>query len=248
MTGYSVTAQFYDAIAGGHSDATHARISEALAGRPFSAHPIIDIGAGTGLTTQAMARAVPDTEIFAVEPDPVMRAALMTRVCSSPDLRRRVSILPMSVFDVPLPPVIAAAVASASLVHFSPEDRKRLWCLLADHLADDGCALIEIQCPIAQQVENTCVAKIRIGRVEYEGWAQAEPLAGNRQRWSMTYIARIDDKEIDQQSTEFVCWTASAEEVIAEASLSGLTGHADGNLVTLRPRRAALPQTLVPCA
>lgn len=236
MTSYSVTAQFYDAIATGPADATHARIADALARRSLSAYPLIDIGAGTGLTTQAIALALPGSEIFAVEPDPTMRAALMTRVCSSPDLRRRVSILPMSVFDVPLPPVIAAAVASASLVHFSPEDRKRLWCLLAGHLADDGCALIEIQCPLAQQVENTCVAKTRIGRVEYEGWAQAEPLAANRQRWSMTYIARIDDKEIDQQTADFVCWTASAEEVMREASLFGLAGKSDGPLVTLSRR------------
>lgn len=243
MTGYSVTAQFYDAIATGPADATHVRISEALAGRSLSAYPIVDIGAGTGLTTQAIALAVPDAEIFAVEPDPAMRAALMTRVCSSPDLRRRVSVVPKSIFDAPLPRTIAAAVASASLVHFSPEDRKRLWSLLARHLADDGCALIEIQCPIAQQIANTCMATTLIGRVAYEGWAQAERAGENRLRWQMTYIARVGDEEIDRQTTEFVCWTASAEDVISEASVFGLMGHADGFLVTLRPRRVALPRS-----
>lgn len=232
MSDYAVAAQFYDAMSG-QSDATHVQIAEALARRRLSGQPIIDIGAGTGLTSQAVALAIPDAEVFAVEPDPAMRAALMARIWASPDLRRRVSILPMSILDAPLPVSISAAIASGSLVHFSPGERKRLWAILSDRLEEGGCALIEIQCPLAQDVGATCIAKARIGRVDYEGWGSAVRLDDNRQRWKMVYVARMGNDEIDRQSTDFDCWAVSAKEVIAEALPFGFSGKSDGTLVTL---------------
>lgn len=114
MTAYAVTAQFYDALRDPAHEIIHTRIAAALARRRLGDHPLIDIGAGTGLTTLAVAKAVPHIEILALEPDPAMRPALMTRVAADPDLRRRVSILPTSVLDAPLSATISAAIASAS--------------------------------------------------------------------------------------------------------------------------------------
>ncbi len=234
MTGYAVTAQFYDPMA----DASHAhvrvQISEALKGLEAGDHPIVDIGAGTGLTTRAIACALPEIEILAVEPDPVMRSALMTRVWSDPDLRRRVSMLPMSILDAPLTPVIAGAVTSASLVHFSPEERARLWKLLAERLLPAGRIVIEIQCPLATEVPETLLASERIGRIHYEGWARATPVDPQRQHWHMTYITRCGDIEIARQSTDYVCWVVSAQDVLEEARSAGLAGTVTGDLVVLR--------------
>ncbi len=234
MTQYAVTAQFYDAVSVQAHEAVHARMAGVLAGRETGGYPIVDIGAGTGLTTQAIARALPDTEIFAIEPDAAMRPALMTRVCADADLRRRVSILPMSVLTAPLPPIISVAIASASLVHFSPQERNALWALFAERLSDDGYALIEIQCPVAEDVAETRLTSACVGQVEYEAWAGARRIDTDRQQWRMTYITRIDGIEIDRQSTEFTCWTTSAEQVLAEAHAHGLAGSSERGLVALR--------------
>ena len=240
MNGYAVTAQFYDAVASEQRSEIDAQIAEALTGLETAGHPVVDIGAGTGLTTQVIARTLPEAEILAIEPDPAMRPAIMTRVWSDPDLRRRVSILPMSVLAAPLPPVISAAVASATLVHFSPQEREQLWALLSSRLSPAGCALIEIQCPTAQEVPETRVATVQVGRVAYEGWASAQRVDDARQRWRVRYVSRLDGVEIDHQCTTYICWTVSAEEVLAEAGRFGLAGSAKDNLVVLRKAASAI--------
>ena len=103
MSGYSVTASFYDAVAAEAHAGIDTEIAAALQGMSTDAGPIVDIGAGTGLTTALIAAALPQSTILAVEPDPAMRAGLMTRIWSNPDLRRRVSILPMGTLRLTRP-------------------------------------------------------------------------------------------------------------------------------------------------
>ena len=239
MSGYAVTAQFYDAIASEQRGPVDAQISEALTGLETAGCPVVDIGAGTGLTTRVIAKALPEADILAVEPDPAMRPAIMARVWSDPDLRRRVSILPMSILAAPLPPVVSAAIASATLVHFSPRERERLWALLSARLAPAGRAVIEIQCPIAQDVPEACMATAQVGQVVYRGWASARRIDESRQLWRIRYVAELDGVEIDRQCADYVCWVASAEQVLVEADAFGLAGQATDNLVILRKAASA---------
>lgn len=239
MSDYAVTAQFYDAVASEQHGAVDAQIAEALKGLETTGYPVVDVGAGTGLTTQVIAGVLPEAEILAVEPDPAMRPAIMARVWSDPDLRRRVSILPMSILTAPLPPVISAAIASASLVHFSPQERERFWALLAARLSPAGRAVVEIQCPIAQDMSETCMATAQVGQVTYKGWASAQRIDESRQHWRVRYVARLNGVEIDRQCTDFVCWVASADQVLAEAGAFGLAGYATKNLVVLRKAPSA---------
>lgn len=234
MSDYSVTAQFYDAIATQQQVSVAREIATALEGLQPAGCPIVDIGAGTGLTTQVIAAALPEAEIIAVEPDAAMRAALMTRVCADPDLRRRVSILPASVLSAPLPPVLSAAVAGASLVHFDAHQRAQLWALLGARLAPTGRAVLEIQCPAAQDLAEARIASSDVGQVTYEAWAGAQRLDDHRQRWRITYVARLHGAELDRQSTDYICWTLSAAQLLAEARGAGLVGEATGQLVVLR--------------
>ncbi len=235
MSGYAVTAQFYDAMAGDQHAALHEGIAEALKGLDTAGHPVVDIGAGTGLSTQIIAKILPEAEIFAIEPDPAMRSALMARVWSDPDLRRRVSILPHSALSAPLPPVISVAVASASLVHFNPQQRLALWALFSRRLSPSGCAVIEIQCPVAQDLPEMCMATAQVGHVTYEGWASAERVDDQRQRWHLRYVSWLHGVQIDHQNTDYICWVVSAEQVLAEAHAFGLVGEATDTLVLLRP-------------
>lgn len=234
MSAYTVTAQFYDALASDAHAPVDLEIARALQGLRTAGHPVLDIGAGTGLTTRVIAAALPDAGILAVEPDPAMRSALMTRVWSDEDLRRRVSILPQPVLSAPLPSVISAAVAGASLVHFDPRQRQELWALLSDRLSPAGRVVVEIQCPLAQDLAETCFATAQVGRITYEGWAAAERLDDAQQRWRLRYVARLDGTEIDCQDTAYVCWTISSDQVLEEAGGFGFTGSASGSLVILQ--------------
>jgi len=239
MSGYSVTAQFYDAMAGEQHAAVDAQIAAALRDLDSRIGPIVDIGAGSGLTTRVIAAALPNAEILAVERDPAMRAALMTRIWSDADLRRRVTIMPGSIFEVPLPRVIAGAVASAVLVHFEPSERRRLWARLAERLAPGGRVIVEIQCPEAIDVPESRYVTSQIGRIRYEGYAQARAIAKDRQVWKVRYRALLDGSEIDHQSAEFVCYTTCAEQVCAEAAIHGFIAGATTSLVVLARPNAA---------
>ncbi len=233
MSAYAVTALFYDAIAGDQRAAVDQKLASALQGLDLTAHPVVDIGAGTGLTTAAIAAAYRQIKIVAVEPDPAMRPALMTRVWSSSDLRQRVSILPMSVLLAPLPPLISAAVASASLVHFDPAQRQRLWTLLDERLAPGGRAVIEIQCPVAEDIAETCIGIAQVGDVSYETRASAERVNEQQQRWRISYVSRLRGDVLERLQTDYLCWVLSCEDLLAEVSETGLTGSSDGNLVVL---------------
>ena len=60
-----------------------------LAGADPSAGPMLDLGAGTGLSTVALADAVPDATILAVEPSPALRAAVLPALLLLGGHRRR---------------------------------------------------------------------------------------------------------------------------------------------------------------
>jgi trans-aconitate methyltransferase len=236
MNAYDITSQYYDALANDQLAAVRTQIVAAMHGVDCSQGPILDIGAGTGLTTHALAKALPMAEILAIEPHAGMRAAMMTRVCADPDLQRRVTILPMDFFAAPLPTTIAGAVASAVLVHFDALERTRLWHLLKSRLAPGGRVVTDVQCPQAVDLPEILMATSRVGRIEYEGYAQAMAIPPSRQRWRMTYRALLDGNEIERRVAEFVCHAASAEEIAKEAVESGFEVQARLDLVTMIKR------------
>lgn len=239
MNAYDITSQYYDAMVNDQLAAVHARIAAAMQGVGCAPGPIIDIGAGTGLTTLALAKALPAAEILAIEPHAGMRAALMTRVCADPDLRRRVTILPMGIFEAPLPEKISGAVAGAALVHFDARERVRLWQLLSSRLAPLGRVVTGIQCPEAVDLPETRMAPSRIGRIEYEGYAQAMAIPPARQRWRMTYRVLLDGTEIERRVAEFMCHAASAEQVAQEARHAGFDAENQQDVVILTKRTPA---------
>ena len=235
MSGYGVTAQYYDPLMWtAHADVDR-QISAALADLDVSHGPVIDIGAGTGLSTALIAEKLPAAEILAVEPDPAMRSSLMTRIFGDPSLRSRVSILPFDILSAPLPKQISGAVLSASLVHLGPEDRAILWAMLRDRLSPGGRVIVEVQCAEALDIAETEMARMQIGRIIYGGSATAERIGPDRQRWTVTYHASLDGKKIRQDVSRYDCWAISGETIISEAAVAGLSGGLAENLVILRP-------------
>ena len=85
--------------------------------------PLVDLGAGTGLATVALADAFPGTGIVAVEPSRAQRTALMTRLAGRPDLHARVTVVPADAFTADLPPRWGGAVAIHLLCQLPPPTR-----------------------------------------------------------------------------------------------------------------------------
>ncbi len=98
---------------------------------------ILEVGAGTGLITESLAHWTP-AEIFALEPSAGMRGVLMSRLCSHPELLKRVTVLPCDALSVDLDEPVEAAVMINVMYSLEPDYRKRLWPVLAGQLEPGG--------------------------------------------------------------------------------------------------------------
>jgi SAM-dependent methyltransferase len=101
---------------------------------------ILEIGAGTGLITTSLADLTPG-EIFALEPSVSMRAVLLSRLSSRPELLSRVTVLPCDALSVTLDEPAEAVVMINVMYALEPDYRRRLWPMLAASLETAGLLL-----------------------------------------------------------------------------------------------------------
>jgi len=98
---------------------------------------ILEIGAGTGLITTLLADWTP-AEIFALEPSASMRGVLLSRLCSHPELLRRVTVLSGDALSVDLDEPVEAVVMINVMYALEPDYRKQLWPVLSAQLEPAG--------------------------------------------------------------------------------------------------------------
>jgi SAM-dependent methyltransferase len=126
---------FYDLFSeNGHVPEIRQKLPPLLAGIQRS---ILEIGAGTGLITTSLAEWTP-AEIFALEPSASMRAVLLSRLSSRPELLGRVTVLPCDALSVDLGEPMEAVVMINVMYAMEPGYRQRLWPVLAAQLAPGG--------------------------------------------------------------------------------------------------------------
>jgi len=140
---YQRVAEFYPLIIRDFAESEEILKRELMA-MPTTSYPILDIGSGSGRTVIAIAESIPDVEIFAVEPSPVMRAILTQQVVQSDDLRKRVTIIPEPVENLLLPDKLGAVVAYGVLGHLDLSARKQLWDKLIPRLPKGSSIFVEL--------------------------------------------------------------------------------------------------------
>jgi 16S rRNA A1518/A1519 N6-dimethyltransferase RsmA/KsgA/DIM1 with predicted DNA glycosylase/AP lyase activity len=118
-----VSAPFYDLFhESWYIPKIRRSLSSLLAGVKRS---ILEVGAGTGLVTAALAEVTP-AEIFALEPSAAMRAVLLSRLSSRPDLLGRVTVLSVDGLSVRLDEPAEAVVMTNVIYALEPDYRRRL--------------------------------------------------------------------------------------------------------------------------
>ncbi|MEU6408093.1 ferredoxin [Microbispora sp. NPDC046933] len=241
---YERSAEFVDIMLAAHWSALGPALVEALHG---GAGPIVDVGAGGGHGTRAIAQAVPGAEVVAVEPSPALRSVLLARVNESPELRDRVTVLPGGLLQAELPPRLGAVVAMNVIGHFTPAERHLVWDLLARRLLPAGRAVVNLQPPAEPvRVPQARFSDLRIGRRRYEGWGRAEPAGPGQITWHMTYRTFQDGHLTEETAVEYAWWVLGEDRLRAELGEHGLrldpTGPAELGMyvITRAPEQRSL--------
>ncbi len=192
-----ISVPFYELLRdNGHVPEIRRKLPPLLTGIRRS---ILEIGAGTGLITTSLADWTP-AEIFALEPSAEMRAVLISRLTSRPELLERVTVLPCDALSVDLDEPVEAAVMINVMYALEPDYRRRLWPVLAAQLAPGGLLVFTWRAggppapgPLQEQDSR------RVGRHTYT--VLSEILESDEEAFSARYLIRITegDKVVSEE-------------------------------------------------
>ncbi|WP_433664274.1 class I SAM-dependent methyltransferase [Nocardia sp. CA-128927] len=232
---YGEAAEFYDIAGRPYWKPRAAALTKAMSPATQTNTPIVDVGAGTGLVVEIIGAAVAEVPIIAIEPSPAMRAALACRVQSNA-LAPRVTIIASTLEDTALPDRLGGLIACGVLGYLAPDDRHRLWRLLADRLAP-GCRAVVDSAPFpaTRTVRPIRVGVARFGVRQHEIWLSSRPAAIPGQIELTTTCRVLQDGRTVRETVNTVQWCALDMRTIAEeATAAGLTCRRAGwDLATL---------------
>ncbi|MEU4147475.1 Gfo/Idh/MocA family oxidoreductase [Streptomyces parvulus] len=226
---YSPSAEFFDLVAAEHTATASApAVAALLADADLGTGPVVDIGAGTGLLTEAVARARPDAEIIACEPSVGMRAVLTSRVFSDEDLRPRVTVTADAAPDLDLPDRISVVLLCGVLGHLDAEGRARLWRRVTRRLAPGGLVIVELmQFEEPTTLPETRLATATAGRHRYEwsfGGAPDEAEDGVMRLHSTWRVYRDGAPQAEREVRDSYRWEPfGLKDVIAESGMTART-------------------------
>ncbi|MFD3683939.1 class I SAM-dependent methyltransferase [Nocardiopsis sp. NPDC058631] len=220
---YAVSGEFLDIMIAGWWEHHGPAVAEAVRDLPADSGPVVDAGAGGGWGARLLARTLPGTRVLAIEPSPVLRAVLLSRIAASAELRDRVTVDGDDLLSARLPVRVGGVLAANLIGHFSPHERDALWGDLASRLAPNAFILTNLPHPVApERVERTRMSDIRLGERTYSGWAQAEPDGPERVTWQMAYEVREGDRLVSRSEVRYPWWTVSESSLRAETEPHGL--------------------------
>lgn len=221
---YALSAEFYEVMAIPHWDMKRQVLVSALTARgPVKDH-VLDIGAGTGLSTMTLADTIPDVPIHAVEPSAAMRAALVSRILSRPDLIDRVTVHPVNLEELDLPDRIGAVVLFGVIGYMDKQARQRFWTELRPRLAPRAPVIIEVMAlDQPMSVPEMTIAQQRIGMRHNEVRISGQPAGSDAEHWTMRYVVSEGDKVIREFTAEHTWHTVGLAELAHEAEAHDMT-------------------------
>lgn len=180
--------------------------------------PLIDIGSGSGLVTVTLGEKYPDAEILAVEPDPIMRSLLMSRVAENPGLRSRTTVLPDTIGATWLPDQCGGALLFNVIYFLGGRARDLFWQRMADVLVPGAPILMSRSYGGVpkEAVARKLASSATMGRHEYQRWFEAKPGWDNRMEITQTFIVLRDGQPVREEATTLAAWGLDEELVLDE--------------------------------
>jgi hypothetical protein len=237
--GYERSAEFIDVMIAGWWEAFGGDVAEAVASMKGAEGPVVDVGAGAGAGTRVLLDTLPEAEVIAVEPSPGLRAVLLSRAADPAWSGGRVTVDPDDLLSTRLPDRFGGFLAMNVLGHFTPQQRERIWALLAERLAPGSAALVNLAPPREPvAIGRALMSEFTVGRREYRGWSAAEPSGPESVRWSMTYEVYESGERVWSADVDYDWWVLDEDGLRAEAARHGLdavpTGADAAGLYLLR--------------
>lgn len=181
-------------------------------------YPLIDIGAGSGITTVRLGEEYPEAEILAVEPDPNMRAILMSRVAERAEIRSRTTVLPDTIGSTWLPSQCGGALLFNVIYFLGGRARDLFWTRMAQVLVPGAPILMSRSYGGVpeQAVERNLAASATMGRHEYQRWFEATPGRDNRMEITNTFVVLRDGEKVREETTKLAAWGLDEDLVLDE--------------------------------
>jgi precorrin-6B methylase 2 len=214
--GYAGSAEFFDLAAREHTRRSAPAAVAALARIDPSAGPLLDIGAGTGLVTVAVARAFPDLQVIAAEPSPPMRAILTSRVADDPALRAQVTVVDGDADTVAIPGTLSGVLLCGVLGHLDRDRRVALFRRLATALAPGAPVVVELMgMRTAEPMPDTRLFDTTLGSARYEWWMSGEPVGLDLMRLHTTWRVH-QDGQLRREVRDSYLWHPFGVEELAD--------------------------------
>lgn len=204
---YAESGEFIDVLSQEYWVALRVPVAEALHQARPDQGPIVDIGAGTGLGTLVAAAAAPTADIIAVEPSPILRAVLLSRLVGAEDLRRRVTVQATDAAGMVLPARLGGVLALNMIGHLPAPQRRKLWADLRSRLAPGAPLVVTLQPPAeVATVPESEFTSVPIGRRTYQGSGGARPAGDDTVTWTMRYRILDQDGRIERETVVDYRW------------------------------------------
>ncbi|RLK23868.1 methyltransferase family protein [Micromonospora sp. M71_S20] len=223
---YAISGEYLHLLSEPAWDGLRAPVTEALHGAVGDG-TLLDVGAGTGLGTEVLAAATPEADVVAVEPSPVLRAVLLSRMTARPDLRQRVTVVAADALGAVLPARLGAVLAMNMIGHLDPDGRRTFLRRVAERLAPGAPLVLNLQPPAEPKpVPFSVFGAVPVGRHTYEGGGSAEPSGPDTVTWRMRYrVLDADGTPLREDHAAYRWHVTPARGLIAELTEAGLTAE-----------------------